>query len=61
MDTRGRGGGCTPSLLQSQNDHDAFVDLEVICEEVIFTNRGAAARSSRGTDRLGIGRSGDFG
>ena len=26
------GGGCAPSLLQGQNDHDAFVDLEAALE-----------------------------
>ena len=37
-----RGGGCTPSLLQSQNDHDAFVDLEAALEIVVRSRKPKA-------------------
>ena len=49
-----RGGGCTPSLLQSQNDHDAFVDLEAALEIVVRSRKPKAVELSKWLTRKGV-------
>ena len=49
-----RGGGCTPSLLQSQNDHDAFVDLEAALEIVVRSRKPKAVELTKWLTRKGV-------
>ena len=52
---RGGGcGGCTPSLLQSQNDHDAFVDLEAALEIVVRSRKPKAVELTKWLTRKGV-------
>ena len=49
-----RGGGCTPSLLQNQNDHDAFVDLEAALEIVVRSRKPKAVELTKWLTRKGV-------
>ena len=49
-----KGGGPTPSLLQSQNDHDAFVDLEAALEIVVRSRKPRAVELTKWLTRKGV-------
>ena len=48
------GGGCAPSLLQGQNDHDAFVDLEGALEIVVRSRKPKAVELTKWLTRKGV-------
>ena len=48
------GGGCAPSLLQGQNDHDAFVDLEAALEIVVRSRKPKAVELVKWLTRKGV-------
>ena len=47
-------GGETPSLLQSQNDHDAFVDLDAALEIVVRSRKPKAVELVKWLTRKGV-------
>ena len=49
-----KGGGPTPSLLQSQNDHDAFVDLEAALEIVVRSRKPRSVELTKWLTRKGV-------
>ena len=48
------GGSGTPSLLQSQNDHDVFVDLEAALEIVVRSRKPRAVELTKWLTRKGV-------
>ena len=48
------GGGCAPSLLQGQNDHDVFVDLEGALEIVVRSRKPKAVELTKWLTRKGV-------